>query len=222
MAGLLFAAGCAGSPPPEGYYDDPQLPEGETAVLDWGGGVWGGVRSPDVTKIDGKAVRPLGPSSARLLPGNHEIEFVYSLYRGLYPHHYVSSTLSFEAEAAHSYRVQTECAGLYGGACESRVMDETAKIVIAGGSQYVDPEIEQRSADVQERERKMAVLERLTEDAICGNAAKQYDLALYYLAGLEPLTAPDPSAAYTWFSLAALNGHAEAMSVNERLAADLS
>ncbi|HXV26226.1 MAG TPA: hypothetical protein VED46_18470 [Alphaproteobacteria bacterium] len=221
-AGFLLAAGCATSPPPEGYYEDPQLSESETAVLDWGGGVWGGNRSPDVTRIDGKAVRPLGPSSTRISPGKHVVEFSYSLYRGLLPHQYVNGSLAFEAEPAHSYRIETECAGLYGGGCESRIMDETAKLVVAGGTRFVEAEIEQNSANLQEARRRTAVFEDLREQALCGAGDKQYDLALYYLAGLEPLTAPDPAAAYAWFQLAALSGQAEARAVSERLVADLS
>jgi hypothetical protein len=228
IGGALVAAaiqGCAG-PPPDAF-EEPDLPSAQVAVLNWGGGVWGGSRDPVVASIDGKPVQAsLWNSSARVAPGIREIVFIYSVYRGLYAipaHAHVRHQLTFDAEAGHVYRLKTECDGLGSYNCMSWLEDETAEIIVAGSiPDHIDGELKARSAKAKSERIEKDRFDELSAAAACGDAIAQYDLALYYLAGIEPVVGRDLQTAYVWFRLAEFNGHTDAAATGQRIAGDLS
>ena len=228
--GLAALAACANPRPGEVYYEDPQLPADQVAVLKWGGGVWGGKRAPSVTKIDGRNIPPGGllvagklpQTRAKLLPGAHRIDFTYSVYRGYRPHAYLERSLTFDAEVGHVYWLKTVCERLGSFLCNTWIEDETAEVVVAGSfPDHIDRELAARSRKATSASSQKDHIDKLSASASCGDARAQYDLALYYLAGIEPLAAQDLVTAYAWFSLAESNGHHDAAMVRQRIAGDL-
>lgn len=217
--------GCA-APPPNAF-EEPDLPSEQAAVLDWGGGVWGGSRAPEVATIDGNPVpASLWSSSARVAPGTHEVVFTYSVYRGLYAmpaHAYPEHKLTFDAEAGHVYRLKTECDGLGSYNCMSWLEDETAEIIVAGSiPDHIDGDLAARSATAGKARIEKERFDELSAAAACGDAIAQFDLALYHLAGIEPVVGQDLLTAYVWFRLAESNGHTDAAATGHRIAGDLS
>ncbi len=224
VLGVMLAGACV-SPPPDAYVK-PQQPDEQLATLDWGGGVWGGSRSPDVTEIDGQPVAAsLFGSSTRLAPGPHAIDFTYSIYRGLYAiplYAYVARSLSFEAEAAHVYRLRTECEHLGSSQCSSWIEDKSADIVVAGSLPHLfDRDLAARS-DKAEKMRKRKALFDAQLASVCADARSESDIALYFFAGIAPIGETDLAMAYAWYSLAASRGDAEAGAVRNSIARDLS
>lgn len=225
VLGLLVGlSGCA--TPPDNPYVPPDRPGGELAVLDWGGGVWGGSRAPDVTSIDAQPVAPqFLASSTSVIPGAHTIAFRYSVYRGLYAipaHSYHDRTLTFTAEAGHTYRVYTDCGTLGSTACASWIEDKTADIVVAGSlPRWADRDLAMRShAAAVVRRRRALFQDQLS--AVCAGDRPASDVALYYLAVLAPLEQSDPVTAYTWYKVGAARGEEDVLAPLAALERELS
>lgn len=221
---LAIMWGCASPPPNE--YVQPDQPEEELAVLDWGGSVWGGSRAPGVTAIDGRPVAmQLVGSETKITPGSHTIEYSYSIYRGSFAipsHAYVNRTLTFTAEAGHRYRLYTDCAGLGSSACWSWIEDRSTETVVAGTlPKWADSDLVMRS-DKAEIERNRRALFDSQLKSVCAGSLSESDIALYFLAGIPPINETDLVSAYAWYSLAASSGDIEAGTVRNRIARDLS
>jgi hypothetical protein len=225
FAALLVLSATACSSPPNAY-DKPPLPAEQVATLDWVGGVWGGSRSPAVGAIDGRPMpaRFLG-SSTKIAPGRHTIDFGYSVYRGMFAipaHGYVQRSLTFDASAGHLYRLRTECTALGSGNCSSWIEDITDNVAVAGTVPgWYDRDLAARSAVARNASAASESFDKLVASA-CGSATAEFDVALYYLAGIAPMGEIDLVSAYAWYGLAESDGHPEAAAVRRMLEGELS
>ena len=225
LLGLLASLSACAAPPTNPYVP-PDQPKEELATLDWGGSVWSGRRAPDVTAIDGQPVtaRFLG-SSTSLAPGKHTIDFAYSIYRGMYAipsHSYIDRSLTFTAEAGHTYRVYTDCATLGSAACSSWIEDKTAEIVVAGSlPNWADQDLMMRSHDAAKLRQRAALFEEQLS-SVCAGDRPASDVALFYLAGIAPLEEGDLATAYAWYHTAAARGDVDADAALAAIERDLS
>ena len=193
---------------------------GNAAILDWSG-----FGAPTVEAIDGNAVEDSG--SAALEPGRHTVR-VYdergqSVLLGS-PIVYLGKTFEFFAESGHTYRVRHERAYGYGTASDFIWIEDAASGAIIDGRKPPGSIPDANSANYagRSRSRSAAAYHVLSYAAHCGAASAQYDLALFHLAGIEPVEEPDPALAYAWYARAARAGHREAETVRRRLWEDLS
>lgn len=221
---LAIVWGCAA--PPANKYVQPHQPDEELAVLDWGGSVWGGSRAPNVTAIDGRPVPvQFVGSETKVTPGSHTIDYSYSIYRGLYAipsHAYIDRTLTFTAEAGHLYRLYTDCAGLGSSSCWSWIEDKSTETVVAGAlPKWADTDLALR-ADKAENARYRTALFDSQLKLVCDGSWSESDIALYFLAGIDPIGETDLVMAYAWYSLAASRGDIEADRARRRIARELS
>lgn len=223
LALLVAAAGCASSP--TNAYVQPEQPEQELATIDWGGAVWGGSRAPDVTAIDGQPVASqLVGSIAKVTTGEHTIGFEFSIYRGPYAmpaHSYSKRTLTFTAEAGHRYRLFTDCFALGSSNCSSWIEDLSTNIAVAGKlPSWADPDLAARSYDAAKvRERNVLFEARLA--SVCAGDRPASQVALYFLAGIAPVSESDLATAYAWYDYGALRGDVEASTILENIQRDL-
>ncbi len=212
VLGLVLAFAACGGEAPTSY--------GNTAILDWSG-----FSAPTVQAIDGKDVEDSG--SAGLEPGRHTVwvndRRGQSVLLGS-PFVYLSNTFEIFAEAGHRYIVRHERAYGYGTASDFIWIEDAASGAIIAGRVPPGsiPDADSAYYAGRSRSRSAAAYHDLSQAAHCGVASAQYDLALFHLAGIEPVEEPDPALAYAWYDRAARTGHREAETVRQRLWRDLS
>jgi len=201
MMALAAWGGCAAPAPAFKGYAGPDPPDDEVALFHFG---WARVGA-----IDGRELDP-GARDARLLPGKHTIRY------GLYSPDRVDT---IDMKAGHGY------VGRYEHVSKGNnylwIEDTTTGEVVAG----VLPPQEREKAQRSERARvEREVAEHfgaLLAAAECGEARAQYDVGVYYLAGLDPVGRRDLVAAYVWYGRAASRGQADAVAVKDRISGEL-
>ena len=222
---VALAGACGTTTQPFSPQDAQTLPDDQVSILDWSG--WG---SPSVLEIDGEEPLVDGKYSrkARLRPGTHTIRyggwFSVSILYGRTGVSYDKSA-TIEMKPGHVYAVKRErIRGRYNFADFLWIEDQTTGALVAGlpppGSHR--EETARRRTEIVALDEAAKHFETLVKAAACGDATAQYDLAHYYLAGLEPAGQPDILQAYLWYSVAASNGHADAARVKKRIATSLT
>ena len=211
---ILTSASCTSS---EAYLKASE--SGETAKLDWSG--WG---SGDVLEIDG--VAQTNQNQAQLKPGSHNIR--YGGRRGtsflLNPKMYDSYDYlaSIDMRAGHTYRVLHERTYGYGSYRDHFwIEDVDTGEIVAGHLPDYHREKKDRSKEASLERQVKDHFETLSDSAACGDSKAQYDLGLYYLAGIQPVGQPDIVSAFVWYSLAASNGFQNAAAIKERILQDM-
>jgi hypothetical protein len=192
---------------------------GETAILDWSG--WG---TGDVLEIDGET--PAHQNHAELKPGKHNIRYGGEIGTSFLLNPKMSDNYDYPAaidmRAGHTYKVMHERMHGYGSYRDYFwVEDASTGEIMAGNLPEYQREKKERSAAARVERQVEEHFEALTVSAECGDAKAQYDLGLYYLAGIPPVAEPDIVTAFVWYSLAASNGNPEALAVKGRILKDM-
>jgi Sel1 repeat len=211
---VLILTSCASN---GAYHKGSEL--GETAILDWSG--WG---SGDVLEIDGNI--QTNENRAELKPGRHNMRYggrigtSFLLNPKMYDSYDYSATI--DMRTGHTYKVMHERTYGYGSYRDYFWIEDAATGEIVAGNlpDYHRKERERSEQARLEREIKDH-FETLTVSAECDDAMAQYDLGLYYLAGIPPVAEPDIVKAFVWYSLAASNGYKDAVTVKERILNDM-
>lgn len=208
---VLFTAGACAS----------QLsrPHEELAILDWSG--WG---APRVFGIDGKATA--GQDQAKLPPGKHTIRYGGSFATSVLLNPKGSAEYDLGAtidmKAGHVYAPKSERVYGYGTYRDYLwIEDTTTGEVVAGQLPPAEREKTKRSGRARVKREVEEHFEALSAAAGCGDAHAEYDLGLYYLAGIDPVGHRDLVQAYVWYSVAASRGHQDAAGVRDRVRKDL-
>jgi hypothetical protein len=196
-------------------------PDKQVAVIEWSD------RDKTVRMIDDKEV-DVDSHSAVLPPGRHTVivDFVRGQSIMLGPTTVrLGENFEFFAEGGHTYSVRYHRVYVPGGRPRDFIWIEDADsgAIIDG---HIPPGNIQDEASAyyagKSRSRSAEAYYNLSYQAHCGEASAQYDLALFHLAGIEPVGEPAPVMAYVWYERAALAGHREAESMLPYLWEDLS
>ncbi len=213
LAIVLVAPGCAS--PLSSVHDGADSPRDQLAVLDWSG--WG---APRVLEIDGE--KTTGPRVAKLPAGRHTIRYGGWFGASVLLNPRMGDTYDLVAtidmKAGHVYEPKRE--RVYGYRAYRDYLwieDMTTGEVVAGHLPAHHREKLQRSERARAEREVAEHFDGLSVAARCGDGRAQYDLGLYYLAGIEPLGRRDLVHAYAWYSLAASNGYPGADAVKERI-----
>jgi hypothetical protein len=192
---------------------------GETAKLDWSG--WG---SGDVLEIDG--VAQTNQNQAQLKPGKHNIRYggrrgtSFLLNSKMYDSYDYQA--SIDMRGGHTYRVLHERTYGYGSYRDFFwIEDADTGEIVAGHLPDYRREKKERSKEASLERQVKDHFETLSDSAACGDTKAQYDLSLYYLAGIPPVGRPDIVSAFVWYSLAASIGYQDAAAVKERILQDM-
>ncbi len=192
-------------------------PDRDIAVVEWSGQI--------VRMIDDKPVE-VDSHSAVLPPGRHtmNVDFVRGQSIMLGPMQVrLGEDFEFFAEGGHTYSVRYK--RVYGGGPRDYIWieDVDSGAIIDGRIPPGNiPDEASAYYSGKSRSRSAEAYHHLSIQAHCGEASSQYDLALFHLAGIEPVGEPNPALAYAWYERAARTGHREAESVRRRLWEDLS
>ncbi|MEJ2729308.1 MAG: hypothetical protein P8185_12505 [Deltaproteobacteria bacterium] len=202
----------------ETYREEPL--QGEAAILDWSG--WG---SGEVLEIDGNATK--SQYRAELNPGKHNIRYGGKIGTSFLLNPRMSDSYDYSASidmrAGHTYKVIHERTYGYGSYKDYFwIEDATTGEIMAGNLPEYQREKKERSEEAVLERQTRDHFEALTVSAECGDAKAQYDLGLYYLAGIPPVARPDIVMAFLWYGLAASNGYHDAATIKERIHKDLS
>jgi hypothetical protein len=214
---VLFAAflSCGAG---AGLYHQEEV-KGETAILDWSG--WG---SGDVFEIDGEARSHR--HHAELKPGKHNIRYGGEIGTSFLLNPKMSDNydypVSIDMRAGHTYKVKHERTYGYGSYEDYFWIEDAATgEIMAGNLPGYQREKKERSEAARLERQVEEHFEALTVAAGCGDPNAQFDLGLYYLAGIPPVAEPDIATAFAWYSLAASNGKQEAPAVREKILKDM-
>lgn len=194
-------------------------PDSDMAVIEWSD------RKQAVRFIDDKAVAE-DSSSAVLLPGRHtvNVDFVRGQSIMLGPTTVrLGENFEFFAEGNHTYSVRYD--RVYGSGQRDFIWIEDADSGAIIDGQMPPGDIPDEASAYyagKSRSRSAEAYYNLSYQAHCGEASAQYDLALFHLAGIEPIAEPDPALAYAWYERAARAGHREAESLLPYLWEELS
>jgi hypothetical protein len=196
-------------------------PDSDVAVIEWSD------QAGAVRMIDDKEVE-VDSRSAVLSPGRHTVivDFVRGQSIMLGPTTVrLDENFEFFAEGGHTYSVRYDRVYFPGGRPRDFIWIEDADSGAIIDGQIPPGNIpDQASAYYagKSRSRSAEAYYNLSYQAHCGESSAQYDLALFYLAGIEPIGEPDPALAYAWYERAALAGHRGTESVLRFLWEDLS
>jgi hypothetical protein len=204
--------------PGAGLYHKMEV-RGETAILDWSG--WS---SGDVLEIDGEA--QAHRHHAELKPGRHHIRYGGEIGTSFLLNPKMSDKYDYPASidmrAGHTYKVKHERTYGYGSYEDYFWIEDAATgEIVAGNLPGYQREKKERSEAARLERQVEEHFEALTNSADCGDAKAQYDLGLYYLAGIPPVAEPDIVKAFAWYSLAASNGNLEALGVKQKIIEDM-
>jgi TPR repeat protein len=199
-----------------------QPPGAQFAILDFRQGAY-------VIRIDGATL----PDKARelrwmaLAPGKYRVSYggVFAYSRGYsipsVDRVYMEQFQEIDFRAGHVYETQRE--RVYH---ERRdylwIEDLTTGEIVAGAPPADRQQLRLRSNEVRAARLAREGFENAFARADCGDPRAQSEVALYYLAGLEPLPAGDLALAYAWYTRAAQGGDAAAPALAERIRPDLS
>ena len=191
----------------------------KNTILDWSG--W---NSGSVFEVDGNP--QTNKNRVELTPGPHNIEYGGEIGTSFLLNPKMSDKYTYSATinmiANHTYKVLHERTYVYGGYSDYFwIEDRTSGEIMAGNVPgYRKEKIERSETARLERESKIH-FDELTVQAECQDSGAQYDLALYYLAGIPPETKADITKAYVWYSLSAFNGKESANAVKKSILKDL-
>lgn len=191
----------------------------KTAILDWSG--W---NSGDVLEIDGN--KQTNQNHAELSPGKHTVRYGGRIGTSFLLNPKMSDSYEYSATidmlAGHTYKVVHERSYGYGNYKDYFWIEDadTGEIVAGYLPEYKRENLERSEEAALSREIKNH-FEALSSSAECGDASAQYDLGLYFLAGIPPVEKPDIVVAFVWYSLAALNGYKDAQAVKENIIKDM-
>ena len=197
-------------------------PDRDVAVIEWSD-----ISKSAVRTIDDKPVAE-DSHSAVLPPGRHivNVDFVRGQSIMLGPTSVrLGKNFEFFVEGGHTYSVRYDRVYVPGGRPGDFIWIEDADSgAIIDGHRPPGSIPDEYSAYYagQSRSRSAEAYQNLSYQAHCGEASAQYDLALFHLAGVEPVGDPDPALAYAWYERAARAGHRESESVRQLLWEDLS
>ena len=120
---LLFSAGCTTMQ----SYEGSKLPPEKVALIK---GSFGLINLASIIEVDGKA-RGFTEESAEILPGEHAVKIQVRSGWGsiLMPQYIGNKTLSFQANAGHTYRVDGT---IKKGDTFAWIVDEATNEVVAG------------------------------------------------------------------------------------------
>ena len=214
LAALLLASvvtsGCSSTP--DKFYDGPDLPQGEVAVLDWSDcGVSCHV------EVDGKAM----PRNALFLtgrfpiekitlrPGRHVIDYkgTFGYSGAMYTRHFysISHSATLDMQPGHHYVIRHERTSGWGVGNVSDflwIQDQTTGAILEGEPPRHRTELVARTDQVKRAAVADKRFQLLDARAHCGDARAQVGLGLHYFAGLQPVE-QDLRRAYFWYGLAA-------------------
>ena len=196
-------------------------PDKQVAVIEWSD------RDKTVRMIDDKEV-DVDFHSAVLPPGRHTVtvDFVRGQSIMLGPTTVrLGENFEFFAEGGHTYSVRYDRVYVPGGRPRDFIWIEDADSGAIIDGQMPPGDIPDEASAYyagKSRSRSAEAYYNLSYQAHCGEASAQYDLALFHLAGIEPIAEPDPALAYAWYERAARAGHREAESLLPYLWEELS
>jgi hypothetical protein len=193
--------------------------QGESAILDWSG--WS---SGDIFEIDGN--EQTNQDRAELKPGKHNIRYGGKIGTSFLLNPKMSDSYDYSASidmrAGHTYKVIHERTYGYGSYEDYFwIEDTTTGEIMAGDLPAHQKEKKELSEEARLERQIRDHFEALTVSAECGDAKAQYDLGLYYLAGIPPVARPDIVMAFAWYGLAASNGYHDAAAIKKRIQKDL-
>jgi hypothetical protein len=102
------------------------------------------------------------------------------------------------------------------------IEDLTTGEVVAGSYPGYDKEKTERSHSARQQRQTEDHFQFLLESAQCGSPEAQYEVGVYFLTGLPPLTHRDAAKAWSWFGLAESNGIPKAGEIRQRIGGHLS
>ena len=203
---------CRGSSP------CPTPPGSQFAILDFRSG-------PFVLQIDGARVKEdiRKRRWIALSPGEHTINYggIFFYSQGYLPLrrelHNLAATIDFEA--GHVYETMRERD--LDREDHMRIQNTTTGEIVHGAPPADRRELMRRSERARAKRITQQQFEKLSSDARCGDSNAQRRLALYYLAGLEPVGRRDLVHAYAWYARAAADGDAPTDALKERIGAEM-